>query len=305
MIKPLASEEKRLVKRLRTGTTGPIAYSGTEQPEGMVDTPAENLLKEIIKGVNKDPTVPIIINQEATTSVKQEAATPVSRIKNEPQPSTSGVKKTPKSPKPLIPPKQTTSKSGGLKKTVLSGATKGVLKSLGLRYSDDEGKGGYSPKGKGKKKYPKTKKTTLQSYKRVGKTGINPPNENSTTMTQTRKKKRTRPPLVWNRRRGRLSQLGRGVDIQKWLGKTKIEFHWPGYQYMGPGTKLKKRLARGDPGINRLDRLAKQHDIDYSKAKNLQDKWKADAKMIKGIDNLPVRKTMTERVVKQSVKHIQ
>ena len=163
MIKPLASEEKRLVKRLRTGTTGPIAYSGTEQPEGMVDTPAENLLKQIIKGVNKDPTVPIIIKQE-------EATTPVSRIKKEPQqPSTSGVKKTPKGPKPPIPPKPstltkkpTTSKSGGLKKTMLSGATKGVLKSLGLRYADDEHEGGYSPKGKGKKKYPKAKKTTLQ-----------------------------------------------------------------------------------------------------------------------------------------------
>ena len=166
MIKPLASEEKRLVKRLRTGTTGPIAYSGTEQPEGMVDTPDENLLKQIIKGVNKDPTVPIIIKQEATTRVKEEA---VSKIKKEPQPSTSGVKKTPKGPKPPIPPtpstltkKSTTSKSGGLKKTVLSGATKGVLKSLGLRYSDDEDEGGYSPKGKGKKKCPKAKKTALQ-----------------------------------------------------------------------------------------------------------------------------------------------
>ena len=89
-----------------------------------------------------------------------------------------------------------------------------------------------------------------------------------------------------------------GLDLQKWLGKTGIEFHWPGYQYMGPGTKLKKRLARGDPGINRLDRIAKQHDIDYSKAKNLQDKWKADTKMIKAIDKLP-RKTMTERIVKK------
>ena len=68
---------------------------------------------------------------------------------------------------------------------------------------------------------------------------------------------------------------------------------------MGPGIKLKKRLARGDPGINRLDRLAKQHDIDYSKAKSLQDKWKADTKMIKAIDNLPGRKTMTERIVKR------
>ena len=94
-------------------------------------------------------------------------------------------------------------------------------------------------------------------------------------------------------------QRGRGVDIQKWIGKTGLEFHWPGYQYMGPGTKLEKRLKRGDSGINRLDRIAKQHDIDYSRAKNLQDKWKADEKMIKAIDRLPGKRTMTERILKK------
>ena len=47
---------------------------------------------------------------------------------------------------------------------------------------------------------------------------------------------------------------------------------------MGPGTHLKKRLKRGNPGINGLDKIAKQHDIDYSQARNLQHKWKADAK---------------------------
>ena len=132
MIKPLASEEKRLVKRLRTGTTGPIAYSGTEQPEGMVDTPAENLLKQIIKGVNKDPTTPIIIKQESTA--------PVSRIKKEPQqPSTSSVKKPLKGPKPPIstkPPnlakKPSTSKEEekGFFKKILEGAVEGALESL-------------------------------------------------------------------------------------------------------------------------------------------------------------------------------
>ena len=92
-------------------------------------------------------------------------------------------------------------------------------------------------------------------------------------MTRIKKRKKAPPPPRRSTRRRR--QRGYGFDIQKWLGKTGIEFHWPGYQYMGPGTKLKKRLARGDPGINRLDRLAKQHDIDYSRAKNLQDKWNA------------------------------
>ena len=81
-----------------------------------------------------------------------------------------------------------------------------------------------------------------------------------------------------------------------------MEFHWPGYQYMGLGTHLKKRLARGDPGINRLDRIAKAHGIDYDKAKNLQVKWVADHKMIAKIDQLPGRKSLTERIVKNIMK---
>ena len=97
----------------------------------------------------------------------------------------------------------------------------------------------------------------------------------------------------------RAKQRGKGVDIQKWLSKTGIEFHVPGYQYLGPGTKLKKRLARGDPGINRLDKIAKQHDIDYARAKNLQEKWQADTKMIAAISKLPGKKTLTERIVRK------
>jgi len=46
---------------------------------------------------------------------------------------------------------------------------------------------------------------------------------------------------------------------------------------------LKKGLKQRDLGINRLDKITKQHDIDYSHAKNLQDKWKADRKMITAI----------------------
>ena len=104
------------------------------------------------------------------------------------------------------------------------------------------------------------------------------------------------------RRRRRRRQRGRGLDIQKWLGKTGLEFHWPGYQYMGPGTYLQKRLKRGDPGINRLDRIAKQHDIDYSRAKTLRDKHAADPKMIKAIDRFGGHKTITEKLSKKSCR---
>ena len=88
-------------------------------------------------------------------------------------------------------------------------------------------------------------------------------------------------------------------DVHKMLEKTGTEFYWPGYQYVGPGTKLKNCVARGDPGINRLDRIAKQHDIDYSNALHLQDKHKADRTMIARINKLPGCKTRTEGIVKK------
>lgn len=67
---------------------------------------------------------------------------------------------------------------------------------------------------------------------------------------------------------------------------------------MGPSTHLEKRLKRGDPGINRLDRIAKQHGINNSHARNLKDKWQAEDKMISAINALPGRKTWTETIVK-------
>ena len=74
------------------------------------------------------------------------------------------------------------------------------------------------------------------------------------------------------RRQRRTRQRGGKFDLQNALAKTGIEFHWPGYQYMGPGTHLKKRLKYGDRGINRLDKIAETYEIDYAKAKTLQDK---------------------------------
>ena len=270
MVKPMAREEGKLVKRLRTGTSDPITYQGTAEPEGM-DAPVENLLKQILKGVKQEPAAPIIIIQET--------------------PSTSGIKKEKKSPKPFTSKKTAPSTS---KKSDYSESTQKILRSLGL---DDDG--GYSPKGAKGKKPKKAKKTLQQKLQEGWEEWDKPSKRKLEKETRIRTRTKKPPPL---RKRTRRGQRGYGLDIQKWLSKTGIEFHWPGYQYMGPGTKLKKRLARGKPGINRLDRLAKQHDIDYSKSKNLQDKWKADAKMIQGIDKLPGRKSVTERIVKKSCK---
>ena len=61
------------------------------------------------------------------------------------------------------------------------------------------------------------------------------------------------------------------------INKLPFELHIPGgYRFCGPGTKLEKRLARGDKGINELDEACKEHDIAYSKEKDLEHRHKAD-----------------------------
>ncbi|KAE9526213.1 hypothetical protein AGLY_013844 [Aphis glycines] len=67
-----------------------------------------------------------------------------------------------------------------------------------------------------------------------------------------------------------------GGLINTLINKLPIEHHVPGYQYCGPGTNLKKRLARGDKGINLLDSACRDHDIAYERSNSIADRNKAD-----------------------------
>ena len=135
MTKPMAAEQDRLVKRIRTGKRGPPVYQGTEEPEGMADGPTENLLKQIIKGLDRPatpaaPTPRIKPEPPSTKKIKMEPATP----------STSGmkIKKEFKSkiPTPISRPtpkpktSKPSSKSKGAFKSLLERAKEGALKSL-------------------------------------------------------------------------------------------------------------------------------------------------------------------------------
>ena len=111
-------------------------------------------------------------------------------------------------------------------------------------------------------------------------------------MAKTGKRTRTKT------RRKKRRQRGGKFDFQKAIEKTGIEFHIPTYSYAGPGTHLANRLKRRDKPKKRLHLIAQKHDIAYSKVKNLQDKWKADDKMIQAITKFPGKKTMTEHMVK-------
>ena len=62
------------------------------------------------------------------------------------------------------------------------------------------------------------------------------------------------------------TKTGSGL-VNRIINRLPIELHIPGYQFCGPGTRLQKRLARGDEGINPLNAACREHDIVYSRRK--------------------------------------
>ena len=150
MAKPLARDQVRLTKRIRTGGIPPEGVGTPDPDEALVDAPLESLLKQLIKTGPK--------------KVKTEPVTPA-RIKKEPAtPGPSGVKP-PIPPKPSSLKPTSTKKSGGFKKAALSGAAKGFLRSIGVdpKYiDDDDDDESETPKGAKGKQPKKIKKTEAE-----------------------------------------------------------------------------------------------------------------------------------------------
>lgn len=67
-----------------------------------------------------------------------------------------------------------------------------------------------------------------------------------------------------------------GNLINRVIDKLPFELHVPTYEFCGPGTKLKTRLARGDIGKNPLDAACRTHDIAYDQHKDSSERNKAD-----------------------------
>lgn len=62
------------------------------------------------------------------------------------------------------------------------------------------------------------------------------------------------------------------------------------YNFMGPGTQVEKRIARGDRGINGADEIARVHDMEYvalgkitNKQQRIQAEINADKKFLRKI----------------------
>lgn len=71
---------------------------------------------------------------------------------------------------------------------------------------------------------------------------------------------------------------GKGL-INSLINNLPFEAHPPSYRFLGPGTKLEERLARGDKPLNKLDALARDHDIAYHENKDLKTRHDADYRL--------------------------
>lgn len=81
-------------------------------------------------------------------------------------------------------------------------------------------------------------------------------------------------------RKSTVVRKGKGL-LNTIINKLPVELHIPGYNFCGPGTKLRKRLDRGDKGINPLDEACKEHDIAYAQSEDLFKRHVADEKLYK------------------------
>lgn len=101
----------------------------------------------------------------------------------------------------------------------------------------------------------------------------------------------------------------RGGDIAKFVNKFNKEFHLPGYNFCGPGTKLSKRLDSNDnpvtKPVNAIDKACMRHDIGYRDNKDLESRQLADVELIHGLNalnNLSLTEKFTRSLIKTAMK---
>ena len=224
MSKPKALDVQRLTRRLRTGGLGSV--NPTRHPlndeDDMLKTPLDSKLDKILRNTKRRNNEREVDWIDLETPAKKKQS--VVKVKR-------------KSLKAKL--------KGGWTKAIRQGALKGLAKKWGVSVSDgDVPKGTSEPQSPTKKKRKTTPRAVRDLRPAVGKISPKVKNRDARfypSMPTRRRQKRTtrttrstKRKTTTRRRRRRRLQRGGGIDVQKWLGKTGMEFHWPGYQFMGP-----------------------------------------------------------------------
>lgn len=64
--------------------------------------------------------------------------------------------------------------------------------------------------------------------------------------------------------------------IDRLIDRLPLDLTLPGFEFCGPGTKLKERLEEGRTGVNPLDSYCREHDISYANSKDPRVRAAAD-----------------------------
>ena len=90
-----------------------------------------------------------------------------------------------------------------------------------------------------------------------------------------------------------------------------FELHSPGYNFLGPGSKLNKRLDENknplphSKPINKLDEIAMNHDICYEKYPNTKERNKiCDKEMVNDIKKNKKTTSINEWIMRRAAKNI-
>jgi len=89
--------------------------------------------------------------------------------------------------------------------------------------------------------------------------------------------------------------------LNRAINALSFELHIPGYHFCGLGTRLTKRLARGDEGINPLDAACREHTtLRYSRSHNLTNRHAANKVFVDKV-LASLREILSERAVAAAV----
>lgn len=84
------------------------------------------------------------------------------------------------------------------------------------------------------------------------------------------------------------------------------DFTVPGYNFLGPGTDIKERIASGLKPVDLLDKIAYEHDLLYSLARTPEQIREADQNMINAIDKYlkgDVLANMVKEIITQKMDY--
>lgn len=78
-----------------------------------------------------------------------------------------------------------------------------------------------------------------------------------------------------NNNTNKKQRKGSGI-VNTLIDALPFQLHWPGYSYLGPGTKLERNLQEGVKPVNPLDAAALEHDKAYRNTTDTTERSKSD-----------------------------